>query len=535
LCFAPLLKKWILIRVFAPLLKKWIKIIFLYNMKTKDICKGLSFEECELAILRVAVDKSDKKIGKRIINSPDIKKIINILEEFLRDKKLICYGGQSINEELPENDRFYDKDVDLPDYDFYSPNALHDAKELADIYYAEGFTEVEAKAGQHHGTYKVYVNFYPIADVSFIPQSIFDVLKKDSIKINGILYAPPNFLKMAMYLELSRPIGDTSRFEKVLKRLTLFNKNYPILGENCNHINFQRKMTSQKGSIDGSKENIVHDNIKTTFINEGVVFFGGFAISLYSKYMPHHLRKKVQKIADFDVLSNNPKKTAEMVKERLSDINIHNVKIIQREQIGEIIPEHYEIKIENDTVAFIYKPIACHSYNFHDFQGKQIKVATIDTMLSFYLAFLYANKSYYNDYLDRILCMSKFLFDVQQKNRLNQKGLLKRFTSICYGHQNTLEEMRAIKAEKYKELKDKKDSPEFEEWFLNYKPSEINEKSSLKKESNNIQKNNIQKIKEKREIKNKKTKKNHKSREVNKSKKQKFFNLFKRNKSKKIL
>ena len=48
-------------------------------------------------------------------------------------------------------------------------------------------------------------------------------------------------------------------------------------------------------------------------------------------------------------------------------------------------------------------------------------------MLSFYLAFLYTDKPYYNQFLDRTLCMSKFLFDVQQKNRFEQKGLLKRF------------------------------------------------------------------------------------------------------------
>ena len=52
--------------------------------------------------------------------------------------------------------------------------------------------------------------------------------KKDSIQVAGILYAPPNYLRMGMYLELSRPAGDTSRWEKVLKRLTLLNKNYPF-------------------------------------------------------------------------------------------------------------------------------------------------------------------------------------------------------------------------------------------------------------------------------------------------------------------
>jgi hypothetical protein len=49
--------------------------------------------------------------------------------------------------------------------------------------------------------------------------------------------------------------------------------------------------------------------------------------------------------------------------------------------------------------------------------------------------------------------MAKFLFEVQQKNRLEQKGLLKRFSITCYGTQETVEEIRAKKTEKFKILK----------------------------------------------------------------------------------
>ena len=52
--------------------------------------------------------------------------------------------------------------------------------------------------------------------------------------------------------------------------------------------------------------------------------------------------------------------------------------------------------------------------------------------------------------------MAQFLFDVQQKNRLKQKGMLKRFTIDCVGVQHTLEDMRAEKAQKHTELKNKK-------------------------------------------------------------------------------
>jgi hypothetical protein len=78
--------------------------------------------------------------------------------------------------------------------------------------------------------------------------------------------------------------------------------------------------------------------------------------------------------------------------------------------------------------------------------------------------------------------MSNFLFAVQQKNRLEQKGLLKRFSIICYGHQDSLEEMRAQKAAKFKELQNKKGTEEYEEWFLNYKPNNKDYKKEMQKE-----------------------------------------------------
>jgi hypothetical protein len=462
-------------------------------------------------------------ISNNNIGNHSEKKIQKNFENFIKQKNLICYGGTAINNILPIEDQFYDKDVEVPDYDFFTPDALDDAKELADIYYQRGYTEVEAKAGQHHGTYKVFVNYMPVADLTQFPKEVYNALKKEAIRVNGILYAPPNFLRMAMYLELSRPAGDISRWEKVLKRLTLLNKHYPLTSVNCNNINFQREME------DTSKEDDIYDIVRNSLVNQGVVFFGGYAISLYSHYMPAKLRKKIEKFADFDVLSIEPKTTAEIVKERLKDIGVNNTKIVYHAPIGEVIPENYEVVIGNDTVAFIYKPIACHSYNIINIDRMKVKIATIDTMLSFYLSFLFTNRPYYNDFSDRILCMSKFLFDVQQRNRLKQKGLLRRFSIECYGHQETVEEMRAEKTNKFKELKDKRGSREFEEWFLNYNPNTKsskmieNEPISSKKSKKTVKTLKKGTIKTKAKKSNK-TKKQRKTRQ--KKVKKGFLNLY---------
>ena len=125
------------------------------------------------------------------------------------------------------------------------------------------------------------------------------------------------------------------------------------------------------------------------------------------------------------------------------------------------------------------------------------------------MCFLYINLPYYNK--DRLACMSKFLFEIQQKNRIEQRGILKRYSTDCYGKQPTLETMRSEKAEKYTELN--RGSKEYEMWFLKYVPDknkplseygkslskkfknesiEIDSKSSVSSSKQEIEKDNEQ-------------------------------------------
>jgi hypothetical protein len=595
--------------------------------------KKMSFEEKELEILREAVDLVEKRKGAAVIQDPKVQEIISIVEKFIADKKLVCYGGTAINNILPEDAQFYNKDLELPDYDFYSDKALDHAKELADIYYKAGYEDVEAKSGVHHGTYKVFVNFTGIADITQMEPALFKAISRDAIIKKGISYAPPDFLRMAMYLELSRPDGDVSRWEKVQKRLTLLNTHYPLKGYNCDKIEYQRGFegatsASKTGEISISRkrsattathsrtrsrtrtpsrsrthtrsrtmklgggggasikarkreairtimkkykgldeymkhlyhavksheetigdfkytveedklthryrliatyerlfgkddeyilysmkareldaeatptprsktspihtdhkdhrdhkdneyhgekelaETDIYNIVRRVFIKNRAVFFGGYANILYSRYMPKHQRRIVQEIPDFDILSENPRDLCDEVVRELTVHKYTGVKYTKHAGVGEVISEHYDIRVGDEVIAFLYKPLACHSYNTIrlDGSGESIRIATIDTMLSFYLAFIYADRVYYD--INRILCMSQFLFDVQQHNRLKQSGLLRRFSINCYGKQPTLESMRFEKTAKYEELKGKRGSREFEEWFLRYVPYE---------------------------------------------------------------
>jgi len=423
--------------------------------------------DCELEIVKNAVDKYQAKIGKRIVHSPEIIEIVNILEDFLRSNRLLCYGGTALNNILPKSDQFYNKDIELPDYDFYSITPKEDAIKLADIYYSKGYTDIEAKSAAHVGTYKVYVNFMPIADITLLPTELFNNIYKNSIIIDKIHYVDANFLRMNIYKELCNPEGDVSRFEKIYKRLLLLNKHYPITRNlnKCHTISYKRTMVNRENV------HLIYDTILKLFLKYEIVFFGGHALSIYARYIrSKYIRSQFKKYEpDFDVFSNDPIFIINKLQEKFKQLHIP-FSYIKHEPIGEILNTNYEIIVYKDTVGFIYVPNGCYSYNTITLNKyTKINISSIDTMLYMYFIFYHINKQYYNPY--RILCMTQLLFKVQVENKYSQIGALTRFPITCYGYQPQIEDIKAEKAKIYNKFKHDKSSEEYQLYFFKYVPN----------------------------------------------------------------
>jgi hypothetical protein len=207
--------------------------------------------------------------------------------------------------------------------------------------------------------------------------------------------------------------------------------------------------------------------------------------------MPEEKRRWVEQIPDFDVLCDkNIEECAKEVANGLKKAGFEDVKIIDNPALGKYIPRNFQIVLfEKDTICFIHETLACHSYNTIVKSGKKINIATIDTILSLYLAFLYSGKDYI--YRERILCISQFLFEVEQQNRLEQTGILKRFTMDCIGKQKSLIDIIDEKSVKFEELKNQKNSLEYNSWFFKYNPAKdkrpkiIDDSVSMKKQFQN--------------------------------------------------
>jgi hypothetical protein len=416
----------------------------------------------ELKLLTNAVNLADIKLQQIINKTPALDLILHIVKTFIQENELILYGGTAINDILPIDSQFYNNST-IPDYDMYSVNAVKTAKDLADLYKKKGFADVEAKAGVHFGTYKVFVNFIPIADITYLHRDIFSKLKLNSFKIGGLSYANPEYLRMAMYLELSRPQGDITRWDKVFKRLVLLNTHYPQIRSDTSLTSF----TTTKSIMYVSN---TYNIIQQFIVDNKCVIIGCYAINLI-KQSYKGTGKLLKYIPYFEILSQKSRKHADTLLQNLKKLKI-NCKLIRHSKVGDIIPEHFEIQINNLPIIFIYQTMACHSYNTILKKNKIICVASIETMIQLYLSFMYSPKNHHNT--EHILNITEFLFYTLQKFRTENKGLLKRFSTMCVGTQEQLTSMRAEKSKTFKAFKalktSKNKSKNYEKWFLNYKP-----------------------------------------------------------------
>ena len=407
---------------------------------------------------------AQEQIDREAASDPDVKKMIKIVREFIETHRVMCYGGTAINNLLPPEDQFYDFSIEIPDYDFFSESPQLHAAKLADRLAKAGFASVEVKPGVHLGTFKVFANYIGVADVSHMEVSMFKKLWDEKITKDKIHYVPPNFLRMAMYLELSRPKGDVSRWKKVYDRLQKLNKNHPL--------------TCPAGAQKITEEFVddtVRDEIRDVLVKENLVLLG-FNGSMVQEKTPRKW------MLPLDILVT-PEKRQEVSKKIMAVFKKHeSVKTREFPEFEELMPARTDIRNAKSVLVRLYETTACHSY--HE-TPSGLKVASIPTLLQFFLSALYAPKEFLEAQPEqRFLCTAEHLVNLANSTSRRYKILI---PLTCIGKQKNLVTMRAERSEIYKKLSQNRESREFLELFFSYVPTDMNKtqrqkiRKSLKK------------------------------------------------------
>lgn len=385
-------------------------------------------EDLERVVTQMTLE-NDKKAAA----NPTTKKSLSIVHDFLKDHPVMCYGGTAINNLLPLENRFYDPETTVPDYDFYSKTPQEHAMFLANQLSSAGVATVEVKPGMHLGTFKVFADFEGVADITHLDTDIFDRLWEEKVVVEGIHYVSPNFLRMSMYLELSRPQGDVSRWKKVYERLVLLNRQYPMVCpmESPNDIS-NDESSPKKIEAFLRKHNVVLLGITASQIHEGKGPKWATPITILAE--PETLEKITQ---------NRKTETHEG---------------------SEILPAHVDILDDSGGILIrVHETAACHSYHQ---MANGIKVASIPTMLHFVFAYMYSGL--HENEITHLMCVAQRLVDLANHKEKRRYALLT--PTDCLGVQETLIDMKKHKSTLYSKLSTDKSSVEFLKYFFTYNP-----------------------------------------------------------------
>ena len=393
-------------------------------------------------------------------------------------KKRICYGGTAINSILPKEKQFYNYDIDIPDYDFFSPTALDDAKELCDLFKKENIFHVEGKNAISFGTYKVFVNFVPIADITQIDESFYHYLLNYAVEVNDILYTPPSYLRMSLHQELARPKGDITRWEKIYERMQLLNKYFPVITKPLS------KTENMYIKIKTKDFQNIYQKLFNIFIKENVIFCNLHIVScVYKKYIKKNQLCSSNKNDFFIIYTEQLSHTIKEIR----NLNISTISLKKKESKYKFIDNYCFIYYKQIPIGILFQTNSCLSYIETKFNKQVIHIGNIDTLLNLYFSIMLMDlkEINYNILLELISKLNKIVNNFQDYLNSGKpiSKELERFKLPCLGDQEDFPKLLRTKQKKFNELKNNKRSIEYKKWFFKYIPKLKNITKKKKKKN----------------------------------------------------
>jgi hypothetical protein len=394
----------------------------------------------QLSRLDDTVSEAKKRIDYTVANDPEIQKAIQVVERFLRKKRRVCYGGQAINALLSKERKFYNEKYSIPDYDFFTPSYKEDSEELIEELKREGFEDVNMKFSMHEGTSKVLMNFIPVADCTDMHPNFFKILQSRAKVVNGIYFADPEFLRMMMHLELSRPRGDVSRWTKVYERLVLLNSEYPP--SQCRDpIRVAPHVTKEERAP-----------ILDLAIKRKRVLVGPECITLMEEGKGYKaLDDLITMGGPVLLLSPQAKLDAEDIADMLRIVYNGHGKVTVEENISlySNLFNFTTVKYMKRPVALLIQEDACHSYSLLEVsRGISLRTGSFDLLLQMYYSFMIFGKKEKTFFSMPLLCLIQKLHSIEARNRNSPSPYVPAFALRCSGHQQGIATLMKEKAKR---------------------------------------------------------------------------------------
>ena len=164
----------------------------------------------------------------------DNMRALTIVKAFIKRKERIIYGGTAVDFALrAKGSHLYpDEFMNFPDLDFYSPESVEDAYELADELFDAGIENVSAIVAYHTQTMRVRFNMISVADLSYMPPRVYSKVKY--IDFDGYRVVHPHHQFIDMHIGMAFPFRNSprevilDRKNKDYERFNMLYKHYPV-------------------------------------------------------------------------------------------------------------------------------------------------------------------------------------------------------------------------------------------------------------------------------------------------------------------
>lgn len=404
----------------------------------------------QLKIIKQASELAQERLDYASAHDDHILHAVEVVENFLRKKHRLCYGGQAINAHLPAKYKFYDPEYSIPDYDFFTPSPESDIAAIISDLRAAGFTDISSREGMHEGTTKIYVEYVPVADITEIDPALYRILSKREFRNDGISYLDVNTLRMLMYLELSRPRGEVGRWEKVFERLLLLNEFSPV--KKCKSVNPLFKTGLQKDYAEFTLDYII--NKKRIFAGADLSSFYQDAVRKH-KIELHWILGTKQPIFFY---SSTPHDDANYLVEELTEKFGPRKALTIKSQASKGIdtpPPMEIICYGKSPLIFIIHESQCHSYiNIPINRSKVMRIASMDTLITLYFSLGLVKSSYFD--VGAMECLANRMVHININARKQADTFIFPFISItCSGHQTSLPSLIRAKVQRITKKKER--------------------------------------------------------------------------------
>ena len=396
------------------------------------------FRKNDIKIINKNIDNIMKqaKIKKNKILEPNIDEYKNVkihVLNIIKEKKLIIKGGVAWdmlikNKTKNEENYIYD-DNDIYDIDVYSYEPIKDMKDICDYLATHKFKFIQGANAFHEETYKIYVNYREICNISYMPKYIF--AKIDRLIIDGYHLIGNRIILIDLLRQFNDPLNSFFRLNKVYERGIKILKYYP-LRLNTNGKDYEKLDNEQKKIgkllftyLCEDKEIIFIDrNILNIYINpnEKEIIYDNYKIEIITD----KLIEKTKEIYKF-----------------INEIIIDNTKLIIEEynKFFEFLDNKIVFKYDDEIILIIYgNNEYCTPYNLIKEKKSQnnLMIGTFNVCILYLIINLIYNKIN-NEKYDKIEFVLSKMFNSRDKylNNINKSiiddNIFKDFKIECYG------------------------------------------------------------------------------------------------------